>query len=501
MLDSKVFSNVSKKSSFLDLIAKGLVLISVGLGLLAYLFAPVNAWRWMQTPFIGAFVEQTMHFNELGPTADDTPWAARTQGVGLDDQLLQINGQPVTNAVQMQRLLSQYQPGEQVLLGIGSNDGRLRTIPVVLQTFPVADRMVYFFIPYLIGLLYLGAGVWIFVLRQYTVAGRAFSLFAVSTAIFLGMFFDTATTHTFTVLWTVAIGAMGAGIITLGLYFPVRLPVTARFPWLRWVPYAVAAGLSLYALPKLFDLAHSLAYVAAWRVLFVFSSLGAIFFLAVMVVQRYKAESPMAREQARLAIWGAVVSFGPLVVWVLGGFFFAWPFSPYLLLSTAIFPLLMAYNLLRYRFFSIDVVLSRSALYATLTVLAVAGYALVVSGLSLVAGRQLGATNPYVVGMLVFLLAVLLQPMRFWLQERIDRFFFRGSEALRSRADEFTRQLTQMMESKEILTWLRTMLNETFSPMYLHISCTIPWPACTCPLPMNLEGRQPTCAFLPIVGW
>ncbi len=469
MLDSKVFSNIHKKSNFSDLIAKGLVLISVGLGLFAYLFAPVNAWRWMQTPFIGAFVEQTMHFNELRPTTDDVPWAARAQGVGLDDQLLQINGQPVANAVQMQRLLSQYQPGEQVLLGIRSSDGRLRTLPVVLQTFPVGERITYFFIPYLIGLLYLGAGVWIFILRRHTIDGRSFSLFAVSVAVFLGMFFDTATTHTFTALWTVAIGAMGVGIITLGLYFPVDLPVTARFPWLRWAPYTVAGGLFLYVFPKLFDFAHPLAYVAAWRVLFVFASLGTIFFLAVMVVQRYKAESPMAREQARLAIWGAVVSFGPLVVWVLGGFFFAWSFSPYLLLFTAIFPLLMAYNLLRYRFFSIDVVLSRSALYATLTVLAVAGYALIVSGLSLVAGRQLGATNPYVVGVLVFFLAVLLQPMRLWLQERIDRFFFRGQETLRSRADEFTRQLTQMMESKEILAWLRTMLNETFAPMYLHI--------------------------------
>ncbi|GAB4523555.1 MAG: hypothetical protein Fur0018_06370 [Anaerolineales bacterium] len=468
MLDSKALPHLKRKRSVLDLVATGMVLVAVALGLGAYIMLPFNALRWMQTPFIGAFVEHTMHFNESGPTGEH-PWMAQALGVGLADQLMQINGQPVTNAAQMQRVLSGYQPGDQVLLGIRSTDGSLRTLLVTLQTLPVTDRISYFFLPYLIGLIYLTSAVWVFVVRRHTVDGRAFTMAAVSLAVFLGAFFDTATTHVFTVLWTAAVAMVGAGMITIGLYFPVETVWAERIPWLHWLGYALGGAGFLYAYSTLYSTSRPLAYVETWRLLFIFSSLGTLFFLGMMIYQRYRAESPIAREQARLSIFGAVLSFGPLVTWVMGDIFFAWRFSPYLLLFAAIFPASMGYNILRYRFFSMDVVLSRSALYVVLTVLAVSGYALIVSGLSLVAGRQLNATNPYVIGILVFLLAVLLQPMRLWLQERIDRVFFRGQAAFRTRTDEFTRQVTQIMDSAGILDLLRTTLEETFSPAYLHI--------------------------------
>ncbi len=468
MLESRVIPKLKNRGEMLGFLSTSLVFVYLLLALGVYFYAPLQALRWMDTPFVGAFVEHTMMFNDIHAAGGDA-WVLKTQGFGLGDQLLQIDGQPVPDAAAMQRVLSQHKPGDEVFLGVRTSDGQLQAVLVTLQTFPLADRIAFFYLPYFLGLVYLISGLWVFLVRRYSVDGRAFSVTAASIAIFLGGLFDLYTTHTFTVLWSAAVPTIGAGLLTLGLYFPAETLWVRHRPWVRWLGYVVAALLFLNTYPTLFNAARPLLYVQAWQASYVFSGLCVLFFLLMMVYQRNGAESPIAREQARLSLLGATVALLPLAAWGIGAVIFNWRFSPYLLLLLAIFPASMVYNILRYRFFSLDVVLSRVALYTLLSVLAVAGYALLVSGLSLIVGEQLEANNPILVAFLVFLLAVLLQPFRTRLQDAVNRAFFRGEAAYRARAQEFNRQLTRMMESRDVVNQLRLLVKETFSPAQLHV--------------------------------
>ncbi len=468
MLESRVIPKLRSRDDVVNFIAITLVFIYLLVALGAYFVLPLQAVRWMRTPFIGAFVEHTMEFNDSGPVGAAV-WNAKARGLGLGDQLLQIDGRPVTNAAEMQRVLSDFSPGDQVFLGVRTAEGKLQTVLVTLQPFPVADRIAYFYIPFLLGLVYLVAGLWVFLVRRHSVDGRAFAVASVSIAVFLGALFDLYTTHTFTVLWSIAVPMTGGGLFTLGLYFPAEVPWVRRRPWLRWTAYAIAGLLFLNTYPTLFDQTRPLLYVQAWQASYAFAGFSVLFFLLVMVYQRSAAESPIAREQARLSLLGTAVSLAPLAVWGIGSAAFSWRFPPYLLLSLTIFPASMAYNILRYRFFSLDIIFSRVALYTLLSVLAVAGYALLVSGLSLIVGEQLEANNPVLVAFLVFILAALLQPFRDRLQSLVDQAFFRGQAAYRRRAQEFNRALTRMMDARDIVALLRSMLEQTFAPTQLHI--------------------------------
>ncbi len=144
-------------------------------------------------------------------------------------------------------------------------------------------------------------------------------------------------------------------------------------------------------------------------------------------------------------------------------------YNPYLLLPLGIFPLATAYAILRYRLLNTDYVFSRAVLYALLTILTAAAYALLVTGLSLLVGVPLATTNPFVVGLAVVIVALLLNPVRNRLQKAVDNVFFRGQEAYRERQSAFGRRLTKAVEIPDIIQTLRQTIDEALLPEQLHI--------------------------------
>ncbi len=468
MLDSKALPRLKSRKDVAEFLATSLVFLYLLAALVAFALLPLNAVRWKRAPFLGAFVEPTMMFNDSGP-AGSVPWNAHGMGLGLGDQLLRVADEPVDGASDIRRVLLQFRPGDTVPVGVRALDGSLQTYWVPLQQFPVFDWVAYFLLPYLIGLIYLGAAVWVFLLRRGSPDGRAFTIVGVSVAVMLGALFDVYTSHAFITLWGLAVPMAGAGLFALGLYFPAGVAWARRRPWLAWVGYITALLLATHTYITLFNPTRPLAYVRAWQFSYLFSGGMVLVFLSSMALQRLRAESPIAREQARLSLWSAAISLLPMAVWAVGGGHFGWRFSPYLLLFLGLFPASMAYNVLRYRFFSLDVVLSRGVLYTLLSVLAISGYALMVSGSSLILAKQMNANHPALVGALVFLLAVLLQPIRTRLQTYVDKIFFRGQEVYRGRAQEFTHSVTRLMGTGDILALLRDTLQQTFEPTRLHI--------------------------------
>ena len=84
---------------------------------------------------------------------------------------------------------------------------------------------------------------------------------------------------------------------------------------------------------------------------------------------------------------------------------------------------------LRPRRLRAEYLLRRGVLYAVLTILVVASYALLVGGLSLILGGVIAANNPWLIGLMVLILALVLLPLRNWLQKGIDAYFLRGQHA------------------------------------------------------------------------
>ncbi|MBW8010138.1 MAG: GAF domain-containing protein [Chloroflexi bacterium] len=454
-----------------DRLAPGAVVLYQIIALLVFMAVPFLAFSWLQKPFLGGLVNSSLVFRQVTPTTSGA-WDTYGQGVKPGDQLIQIGGQEVDSPDDLYRALESFSTGEIVQITILSGTEELTSLDVTLNNLPNSDRYYYLYLPYLVGLVYLGAGMWVFYLRREDAAARAFTLCSASGAILLGGLFDYLTTQRFTMLWTIALGTAGASLFQLAFVFPNKNRATLRFPFLEWFPYLPALGIALYSTQIISASNNPELLAQGLRAEIIFLTLGLLTLLFGISFRRFSSPSPIEREQTRIMLGSIFLSFGPLAAWGIEKLFAPSNSSlPVLLiiLPLAFFPIAAAYSLLRYRLLNTDRILQQTVLYSLLTAIGGSGYALLVSGVSLIFGSLVDINNPIFVGALVFVFALLLNPLRMRLQSLVDSLFFRGQRVYRAQLESFKTEISQAVDLSAIIAYLRQFVSERFQPVRMHI--------------------------------
>ncbi|HSG44675.1 MAG TPA: GAF domain-containing protein [Anaerolineales bacterium] len=341
--------------------------------------------------------------------------------------------------------------------------------------FSSADRTAYFIMPEVLSLVFLVVSLWIFGLRRTEPAGRAFSIFTTSLAIAVGGLFDLYTTHQFTYIWTLALGMTGGAFIDLALGFPQEMRATIGRPYFRWIGYGVGFILFLNSFGKLFNFNDPTAYISAWQTIYGFVGLSAIFYFSMLFYRALRSQSPVVKNQARTILVGSLVAFGPAVVWLLyaalqrinNPLSELSAFNPYLLPFLVIFPLVNGYVVLRFRLLRTDYWVRQGVVYALLTVFLIVSYGFFVSAAA--SFIPMPADNPYLVGGLVFLIAIFLEPVRTRLQKLVDSTFFRGQRVYEDRIRTFSHELTTALDLDSIGRVIRQQVITTLTPDRLHV--------------------------------
>ncbi len=456
--------------------ARPIVILSLVVAAVIYVAAPILAYTWATRPFLGVMLEQTFNVND----ARGETWRPSANRLDIQDHLLFINGRALDGERALDEALREAgtaKPAEIVYVRRDARglSGAPTSISLNLRPFPLSDLLRLFWLPYVIGLIYLGAGVWVFRLRGRQRAGLAFTFFSAWIAISLGIYFDLNSSHALIFLWTPALALSGAAVIHLALVFPQEPHFVQQRPLLRLLPYLPALGLAANARIVLYDLNDPWAYIASWRLLYLFAATGLVIFCGMLIYRRLASTSPVVREQSRIILFGFTLAFAPFTVWViLGQIGVIAPFDPLLYLSTLIvFPLAIAYALLRYRLFDIDLILSRTLMYTLLTALVVGAYFLIV-GLAgaLLQSDQSLAANPALLAMFVLVVAILLDPLRNRAQRAIDRVLFPTRIDARGELQAYGHDLTGAADLDSTVSLLTATVSRTLDPnplrVYLH---------------------------------
>jgi len=437
------------------------------IGVITFIFIPIQAIQWMKIPFMGAFVE-----HPLVLTGTCSPgWELCDQGIKFGYQMVKIEGQPVQDTDQLLKVLSQFTVGSQVDVMLRTPQGVLKDYPVKLARFTFQDALRYLLFPYAIGLVYLLSGIWVFVTGWQRPSGQEFTIFVTSIALATGGLFDLYTTHHLLYLWSLALPLAGAAILNLALRFPDDdLVIVGRRYWLS-ISYGIAAGLIMFTFFRLRNLAQPTSYAFAWQLNYLFvvaSVVCAIFWFAL---RRFKRSIPREREQIRLILIGSILSFGLPSLWFLGSLVWRnlFPFTPYILLSLVIFPFSTGYAIQRYRLLQADFVLSRVLLYSLLALLITVGYAILITGLGLALQSVLAPGSPIVIGLSIFIMALLFNPLRRGLSKAMNAVFFRGQSAYQERLKTFSSELTRAIDLTGIIKISRDYANQSLIPTQIHI--------------------------------
>jgi signal transduction histidine kinase len=439
----------------------------LALALVINLVALVSALRWTHTPFLGILLEQRLLVSNVSnPAWLASPWLTSRQQAELRNagHLLAIDGQPVTTGQDVAAILSQKQPGQTVVLTVekeaGDPSAGTSTVQIPLIDFPLGDFLVLFWLPYILGLLYLAMGVIVYWMRRNERPGQAFAVFTSFFSIVTGAFFDIYTYHQMIYMWTLSLAATGAALLHLALVFPAETRLIRRYPWLRFVPYGLGALIgAIYLLNDRF-----------WMWCAAYLGFSIVCFVAMLLYTRVVATSPMVCQQARIIIWGSIAAFGPVTIWIAvitltGG---AIPFGSDMFISMfaplVFFPAAIAYAILRYHLLNLDLIISRSLVYVAITLVVTAGYFLVVSLLGQLF-RTSAPDNPILLPLFVLALIFALGPVRDRLQGIIDRAFLREAANYQIILQDYGRELTSApLKTERILAMLLNRCETALHP-------------------------------------
>ena len=431
-----------------------LVIATLALAVGVSLLAPVLALRWAGQPFLGVLLEQTL----IVAGRSSVGWTGQEAGLDHPDHVLCIEGVPVSGSNDLAAELWRHEIGDVVTLTVKGLDvageWQVRQVQVPLMRFPLQDLVNRFLVTYLVGLVYLILGIWVFAVKGHRPSGRSFAFFCAILALFATGYFDLVSTHRLVRLWTAAVPLAAASAIHLGLVFPQERTFIGKWRILHYLPYVVAAIIAAWGEVVLFDTAQPRAYFVPWRWSFSYAGLAIVTFLGLQLWTRLRPATPEIRQQARIILLGSTAAFTPIVAWVILfavlrldlNFQTAMIFPPLVL-----FPLFIAYAIVRHRLLDLSQVISRGLVYLVLTTITVGGYFLILNLVGQALRVTQLASHPVVLALFVLVLVLFLEPLRRRTQELIDQVFYKTRPNYRRELEDFSRALTATLDMPRLL--------------------------------------------------
>src|SRR6266700_5710044 len=228
--------------------------------------------------------------------------------------------------------------------------------------------------------------------------------------------------------------------------------------------------------------------------------------LVVVQLYRYRrVSSPRERQQTKWVVFGFAV---PITVWVLVAVPYlmfpvlAVPGALYLPAYAAVqaillllLPLSFGFAMLRSRLWEIDVLINRTLVYGTLTVILTGIYVGLVIGLQALLRGLIRQDTSVAIVISTLAIWALSQPLRQRIQRLIDRRFYRRKYDAAKIIEAFSATLRQEVDLDQLREQLVVVVQETMQPA--HVSLWVrppahdgtprtPWRATP---PVSSEGR------------
>jgi two-component system, NtrC family, sensor kinase len=383
-------------------------------------------------------------------------------GIHKGDRLVSIADLTIQRALDVTAVLARLGSWKKVEYQILHNGVQVPTNVIIGE----ADRDSTVLYQYAVGAVYLAIGLFVYFRRGSAPRAQLFFILCVASFVLFTFHYSGKLNNFDKVIY---LGNLVAGFLapTLFLHFCCVFPEPQK--WIRRRGSDSLEGSSSLALllylPGLAMLGIQLGFVYGWvttaapmlemrwlldRVWLGFLCAMYLAGAAVLTSQLRHADDPVVRRQLTWLRNGAVVGIVPFAaIYVV----------PYLMgvvpthamnlavLSLPLIPLTWAYAILRYRLMDVDIIFQEGYVYtlATLCVLAIFyGVIFSVSKTSDLSGTAMVA--------LILIAAFVFQPIRKWIQEQLDRYYFyKDRYDYRRTLIEFARELGSPANMGEML--------------------------------------------------
>lgn len=402
---------------------------------------PYDGVRWAEQP------------NGLIADRVESDGPADKAGIRRGDHLVAINQRELKKIGELVR--QQYRAG---VWSKTSYSVLRNTVPVDMTVILVpAERSEHSWLR-LIGLIYLGIGLYV-LLRRWTAPGSMHFYVFCLVSFVLYSFHFTGKLNGFD--WTIYWGNVVAHLLQPALFLHFVLVFPEKSETVR----RHRALVSLIYLPGLFLLAvHLFALLqlpatgtVLWnldRIEYAYLALLFAASAAVLLHNYRRPARPILRQQLKWVTRGTVLAIVPFTLFYAIPYVAGAQITPLMkvsVLSLGLLPLTFGYAIFRYRLMDVDLIFKRGMVY-TLSAAAVAGtYFALVAGVAELVHARVPSSGPRGLILAIIVTALLFDPVRKWIQERFDQFFYRTRYDYRRTLVEFGRELSAETDLDKML--------------------------------------------------
>ncbi len=179
----------------------------------------------------------------------------------------------------------------------------------------------------------------------------------------------------------------------------------------------------------------------------------------VVVAEKYQRTTSRERSQYKFFLFAGIAA----VVMALSHGFLSLKINIYPLggFGFTIYSLIIAYAILKHGFLDIEVVIKKSAIYATLTLFVAGGYAAIMLIANAVFSVASPTTSIPLNAVAIVLIAFLFQPLRAGIQTFVDRKFFREKYNYRETLRKFSSDIIKIIGVEELSLRLVNVVTDT----------------------------------------
>lgn len=432
-----------------------LVVILILLFLTVCVSSLVGALNWVNKPFTGFLFYKNL-------VITDTSYGIAKK-IGLDrgsDRIVEVDGRKLFSPDEIYEVINNLPVGTLIDYRI-SRDGDLIKLSIPTMRFTLADFLSLFGVIYFVGLFFFIVGASVYYLKPTLYSSRIFFLFCFSVGIWFVTSFHSQSTYLFNKLPFLGGLFSPTFAFCLACVFPFN-KISRKIHNVVFLLTFVFSSL-LFGLNTLYFYSHSI-----WRnidvLIWLYIILGSLALPVSSIVTYLKVSTVLERQRAEVILLGSFVGlFLPALTAINIVIFKAnIPFN-LLALPVIVFPVSIAYAIVRHNLFDIDEIVKKGLAYVALTGVTGVVFGLAVVGFNWILADYGGWKHPATFVIPAIFIVFLINPLKSRIQDLIDTAFFRKSYDYSKTISELSAAMTSILDIDDISNKITDTITKTMS--------------------------------------
>jgi two-component system, NtrC family, sensor kinase len=391
-------------------------------------------------------------------------------GIAVGDLLVEVNGHPTPHVASLNREMFHTKPYGTATYTIDRRGYRV-DYSVILDAADLSLNQGF----RLIALVYLGIGLYVLFRRWTAPRSTHFYLFCLASFVLYSFkYTDRFTDFDWVIYWgnVAATALQPALFLHFALAFPLQSTEDRRIVGIRrwlialtYLPAVVIVGLRVVAI----NFWSATALLDDRLNKFAYAYLATCWVLASVVfyISYLRTNLPLRRQQLKWLTRGTILAIAPFTLLYIVPYLADVPvpgiFEKLAGISLVILPLTFSWAIIRYRLMDVDLIFKRGVTYTLATATVVGLYFLLISIAGDIVQKRLPAFGSGGFITAIILAALLFDPLKRAIQERVDKLFDRKRYDYRQTLIEFGRGLSSQTDLDALLTAIVNRLSQTLS--------------------------------------